>query len=59
MPHFWDIRNETGPFKSRPRLMDPETLRATGLNGTEPRDLDAFHAFWHKQRPERSKDGLF
>ncbi|CAE7447611.1 clpC [Symbiodinium natans] len=26
MPHFWDLKNQSGPFWDHPRLLDPETV---------------------------------
>ncbi|CAE7776661.1 clpC, partial [Symbiodinium sp. CCMP2456] len=44
MPHFWDVKNQSGPFRSRSRLLDPETI-GQGVNATRS-GFDAFAEAW-------------
>ncbi|CAE7648085.1 CLPC1 [Symbiodinium microadriaticum] len=44
MPHFWDVKNQSGPFRSRSRLLDPEAI-GQGVNATRS-GFDAFAEAW-------------
>eukprot|EP00438_Fugacium_kawagutii_P018302 Skav212451 [mRNA] locus=scaffold385:43035:44417:+ [translate_table: standard] len=50
-PHFWDVFN-TGPFRTRPRLIDPEFLR-TWMN-ISSFVLDVFNHSWRQFETRRT-----